>query len=261
MKLHLFIPFLVFVYSLANAQVAERVSAKHSSPHERFTVVVEGLFYEGYLGQQNLIYKNHAGKTLWTGISLLPCPPVISEIGDLAIMSWNSVLFVDSTGKEIALYQPKQLESFWPYEGDMAWPLHRFSPESHYYFMFLKVRPDSTWIVGHDDSVYVQLVSLTRTGQERWRFNIPNELRHISTSITLSRGRVLVHNFNMATARDIRNLCYLLTDQGEVLAKYSTKLRRPCPPKLENGTFALCEGDSLNIYSLRDGAFLRTIPK
>ncbi|MBI3766257.1 MAG: hypothetical protein HY277_07120 [Ignavibacteriales bacterium] len=243
--------FHVIFTMLLCAQVPSKYAVDIHSKNERYVLHMEGKYYEGYIGLQELTLRS-SKKILWKKNVEISTAPVVSNLGDVALIGKGEGLY-DTTGQRLGvLTVSDSLKSFYapPPDGN---PIHSYSVDGKLYFTFLNSRNDS-----------LALVAADRTGKERWRVIVGKTGQLSPTDIQSFDSGVVIHNYSQAV-KNLVNVCYLIDESGRVVGRYSAYLFDILPSSLEDAKKELhlsgsTKLDDQKMVAMYRAYIIRTIP-
>ncbi|MBU0561505.1 MAG: hypothetical protein KJ799_18550 [Bacteroidetes bacterium] len=210
--------FVILFFNNLFAQQASRVLFEEYSHNKAYKTSIEGNYYEGFSGSQEVTLYDSENKILWQNI--FPADnnvqiPIVSNKGDVALPLSNRIEFYDKTGKMIGVYSPDENGKIW-HLTCLCSPVHTYSNSGTNYFTFIKAKP------------ITKFVSISKNGKAIWEYDLG---KYEPTSIQIFDKSIIIDDFSIA-GRQYENCCYIFDEQGNCRFKYQADIKNPSSPPI-----------------------------
>jgi hypothetical protein len=253
LKIIIYVLFFQAFFLAMYSQPVELVTGIVSSPNEKFKITIKGLASSaGYGGKQNIMLKDNTGRVLWKKEKLaIGGPPIVSNIGIVAIDTGINITFFDTSGNIFGSYKMNDsIEQFWIPDAADYLDIGQFSPNGKYFYVIM-------------DKLDVQYLScLSISGQKLWQFEI-NRTKplHSSLHIGVEPFNGGIFAFYRIRDNNDQSSCYLLNEKGKLIRKYDNEFGTgyysiQADDKKNVFTVLTCQkGYTIKVYSLKTGLF------
>ncbi len=195
------------------AQRTSNLAFKNTSPNNDYTVVINGSYYEGFVGSQKVSLLDISGNVIWE--KLIPKnnniqKPIVSNIGEVALPLTEGIRFYDQFGEIKGTYSPNTEEKLC-YKTD--WPTaYAYSLDGKNYYTFLLKKN------GRNSSIL--FVSMTNSGRINWKIDLGN---YRPSYIQFHTDRIIIDDFSGASMHYV-NRCYIFDEIGSIISYYDVDL-------------------------------------
>jgi hypothetical protein len=180
------------------------------SQNQMYSLRVAGLFYEGFVGGQQIVLMDAKGDTLWTQV--LPrrflILPSVSNNGDVAIVRREITIF-DKQMRSKGSLPFAHGESPYSEEEHYQSSLHGFSLKGDKYLIVMR---------SPSDFCQVDLICITDSAKFLWSKGLGN---FRPQELLFTEDKLILHDCGTSGA-DYTNFCYVFDLEGKILWQHQT---------------------------------------
>jgi len=180
------------------------------SQNQMYRLRVAGLFYEGFVGEQQIVLMDAKGDTFWTQVvpRRFLILPSVSNNGDVAIAHREITIF-DKQMRSKGFLPLEHGESPYSEEENYQSSVHGFSLKGDKYLIIMR---------SPSDFCQVDLVCITDSATFLWSKGLGN---FRPQALLFTEDKLIVHDCGTRGA-DYTNSCYVFDLEGNILWQYQT---------------------------------------